>query len=599
MHDYRFTIAVLLCEITIVFDVGNSSASNVIVEYSANMNINAAYNKMTSNVVAILETTNANFKRLRRACIQEIHALGSTLPKALVHKIQPTESLDDMLDVLAQSPYWNWFDTRLLEALVSASGSPEAEQWLGIFKATFYAKKVTEVIPYISIKPFKESIDIMDKFDKNPKDLTISELLEHKYKLEYEVLDIDEGELVLSCIKTGCVELTWQIPQELVYRAYTSMKRKHDELSLLAVKSLVCEVADEYAGLPILWRGQEVGEVGPIEPLPEHVRQEPYSLPQGFYWVTLTNNDIEEVAKFACKCDAELHSLHFDHKFRTHFIGYYITHPSTRSEWQLGVRTTNGKLVGFILGVPKRVHIENEKIKTFIDVEVKCHKKYNNKRLRYILIKEFVRRANLAKINHLVFIQGSLFKPVSSVMQWKYQFNQLSSSYLPSSPRTPGWRRMTSKDVPSVLALINKWSSQFEIRQVFNSEEETSHEFILQKFVFTYVVEDKPNNITDLVSYNLSDASHTRVFITIVVSTQSPVKQLITDALVCARENGAKVVSVFQHNIESNILSALSFQPSERQCTFHFYNYRYHEVSQAKFCFFAFEIYFKLNAIAS
>ena len=221
---------------------------------------------MTSEIESILELR--KFSKLRRACVQRINSLGSNLPCSLVPKIQNTTTFDDMLDVLAQSPYWNWFDTRLLQALVSASGSPEAEQWLESFKATFYTKKVTEVIPYISIKPFKESINIAEKFDKNPRDLTISELLEHKYKLEYEVLDIDEGELVLSCIKTGCVELTWQLPQELVYRAYTSMKRKHDELSLLAVKSLVCEEADEYAGLPILWRGQEVGEVGPIEPLP-------------------------------------------------------------------------------------------------------------------------------------------------------------------------------------------------------------------------------------------------------------------------------------------------------------------------------------------
>ena len=272
-----------------------------VVKFSKDASINAAYNKMTSNIAVILETKSVNFKVLRRACIQEIHSLGSTLPKSLVDKIKPTTSLDEMLDVLAQSPYWNWFDTRLLQALVSASGSPEAEEWLESFKATFYAKKVTEVIPYVSIKPFKESIDITEKFDKEPKDLTISELLEHKYKLEYEVLDIDEGELVLSCIKTGCIELTWQIPQELIYRAYTSIKRKQDELSSLAVKSLVCEEADEFAGLPILWRGQEVGEVGPIEPLPEHVRQEPYSLPQGFHWVTLSSSNVEEVVKFIKK----------------------------------------------------------------------------------------------------------------------------------------------------------------------------------------------------------------------------------------------------------------------------------------------------------
>ena len=97
-------------------------------------------------------------------------------------------------------------------------------------------------------------------------------------------------------------ELTWQIPQELAYRAYTSMKRKHDELSSLAVKSLVCKEADELAGLCILWRGQEVGEVGPIKPLQEHVRQEPYSLPQGFHWVTLNSSNAEEVVKFTNKC---------------------------------------------------------------------------------------------------------------------------------------------------------------------------------------------------------------------------------------------------------------------------------------------------------
>ena len=45
---------------------------------------------------------------------------------------------------------------------------------------------------------------------------------------------LDEGELVLSCIKTGCVELTWQLPQELVYQAYTSMKRKHDEAVIIS-----------------------------------------------------------------------------------------------------------------------------------------------------------------------------------------------------------------------------------------------------------------------------------------------------------------------------------------------------------------------------
>ena len=562
----------------------DANVSKAVVKFSGSLNIESAFTKMTSEIESILEPQ--KFPKLRRACVQRINSLGSNLPRSLAAKIRNTVTLDDMLDVFSESPYWNWFDTRLLQALVSASGSPEAEQWLESFKATFYIKKVTEVIPYISIKPFKESVDIVEKFDKNPKDLTISELLEHKYKLEYEVLDIDEGELVLSCIKTGCVELTWQIPQELVYRAYTSMKRKLDELSSLAVKSLVCEEADELAGLPILWHGQEVGEVGPIEPLPEHVRQESYSLPQGFRWVTLTSNDdIEEVAKFAAtNSAAKMHGINSDHELNAQIMDYHFTYPTTRSEWQFGIRTTNGKLVGFIMGFPRHIHIKKE-IK-FLQIMVHCHKKYKNKRLKYILIKELTRRANLAKINQLIFNCGSLFKPVTAIMRWAYQFNQLNSSQLPSSPRTPGWRRMTSEDVPSALALINKWSSQFDIRQVFNSEE-IFHKFVLQKFVLTYIVEDITNNITDLVSYALLNVAHTCVLINAVVSTKSPVKQLITDALVCARENGASTAFIHQHNIASDILTSLSFQPFEYYRVY-FYNYRHHEISQAKFGIFDF-----------
>ena len=178
-----------------------------------------------------------------------------------------------------------------------------------------------------------------------------------------------------------------------------------------------------------------------------------------------------------------------------------------------------------------------------------------------------------------------MFKPVTTVMRWIYQFNQHTSIQLPSSPKTPGWRRMTSEDIPSALALVNKWSSQFEIRQVFNSEEEFAYVFLLQKSVFTYIVEDKSNIITDLVSYSLFnqfDVHQPYAYITTVVSTESPVKQLIIDALVCATENGATRTLICQYNIQSESLASLSFQPYEK-CVIHFYNYRYREISQTKF----------------
>ena len=540
---------------------------------------------MTSSVETIL--TVGNFPQLRRACIHRIRSLKGDLPHKLIPQILRTSSMNELLDMLAQSEYWNWFDTRLLEALTYASGSPEAIKMLEYFKKTFYPRKISEFIPYQLVKPFKEFVSLKDKFDKDPSEVTIYELLEHKFKLEYEVLDIDEGELVLSCIKTGCVELTWQIPQELVYQAYTSMKRKHDELSSLAVKSLVCEVADEYAGLPILWRGQEVGEVGPIEPFPESVREQPYSLPQGFHWVTLSKSDTEEIVKLAYKCrDPVTVSI------LSNVINYIIMYPNAKNEWQFGIRTSNGKLVGVMLAFPVCVSIGGVSLTCAYPL-VANHPKYNNKRMWYMLIKELLRRSNLCNVNHLVFsvTHADIIKPISTVHVWRYSFDNPTSNQLPSSPSTPGWRRMTSEDVPSALALINKWSSQFEIRQVFNSEDEISHVFLfptVPNVVFTYVVEHETNNITDLVSFRLMQKPLGFAHVTTVASTKSAVKQLIMDTLVCVKNNcveefGAKMMLISQCNIDPDVLSSLSFQYVGEHINYYTYNYRYHEIPEAKF----------------
>ena len=131
--------------------------SKAVVQFSRNLGINPAFTKLTSKIESILESQ--KFLKLRRACVQRISSLGSNLPRSLAPKIQQTTTLDEMLDVLAPSPYWNFFDTRLLETLVYASGSPEAEEWLESFKKTFYDKKVTEVIPYVSIKLRSKRLD--------------------------------------------------------------------------------------------------------------------------------------------------------------------------------------------------------------------------------------------------------------------------------------------------------------------------------------------------------------------------------------------------------------------------------------------------------
>ena len=150
---------------------------------------------------------------------------------------------------------------------------------------------------------------------------------------------------------------------------------------------------------------------------------------------------------------------------------------------------------------------------------------------------------------------------------------------------------MTSEDVPSALALINKWSSQFEIRQVFNSEEEFVHYYLcptnMPNDVYTYVVENDVNNITDLVSFRLVSKTIMQFFINTVASTQSPIKQLIIDALVCAKELGAKELVINNWNIKPDVLSSLSFHWENNFSTcFLIYNYKYQEISETRVWYF-------------
>ena len=108
--------------------------------------IHKAYHKLTKSITDILATK--DFKILRRACFNEISLPTNTLPMSLAKELKPTSTLDDML---ALSPYWNWFDTRLLQALVSASGSPEAEMMLEQFNQIHYAHKVSEILPCVIV----------------------------------------------------------------------------------------------------------------------------------------------------------------------------------------------------------------------------------------------------------------------------------------------------------------------------------------------------------------------------------------------------------------------------------------------------------------
>jgi len=98
-----------------------------------------------------------------------------------------------------------------------------------------------------------------------------------------------------------------------------------------------------------------------------------------------------------------------------------------------------------------------------------------------------------------------IIKPVSVFSTWVYSFGhphpQLVTSVI---PKTPGLRKISSKDIPKARNLVNSYASNFEISQIFKSEEEFLHYF-LNPSHRTYVVEDSSSHsITDMFTFNIA-----------------------------------------------------------------------------------------------
>ena len=116
-----------------------------------------------------------------------------------------------------------------------------------------------------------------------------------------------------------------------------------------------------------------------------------------------------------------------------------------------------------------------------------------------------------------------------------YEWNEQSCPLPYTTPRIVGLRRMKHSDIPKALALINKYTSKFEIGQVFKSEKELAHWFLspLLENLVTYVVEESNGgNITDMFSFAVivsPRASYIFAMVTALIITKSSAMQLITD----------------------------------------------------------------------
>ena len=259
------------------------------------------------------------------------------------------------------------------------------------------------------------------------------------------------------------------------------------------------------------------------------------------------------------------------------------------NDWSFVVKRNN-QPVGAMLNYPVQIRLGKFLLKVVRFFYLMSNKNGS------IMFKEAIRRVNLSGYNQGItyFESDTIFKPFVTLTKYEFIFTIRSCAKFPRSPRTPGWRPMTSRDISGALALTNKYSSQFKIGQVFQSEEEFSYFFmcpVLENYMQAYVVEDPvTGDVTDVAGFKLErgmDGHNMFAYITILAPMKSPPRQLLIDLLVCARQAKADILYTFRFGLDKEVFEDLLTVESTT-CYWHFVNYQYDEIDESEYCLFCY-----------
>ena len=167
-------------------------------EFESYNDVGKAFIALQTKIMAVFKTV--DHATLRRACIVQMHnPSGAKLSPKLVQQISATQNTDDLFDLLVCCPYWSWIDIRMLEAMVIASGSSQADELLSNYKAVVFSKKLIKLLPNVFSKEAEEDyMKLVTIIQRDPNEMTVGDIVVLQSKLEVEVMDFRKGVSVLE-----------------------------------------------------------------------------------------------------------------------------------------------------------------------------------------------------------------------------------------------------------------------------------------------------------------------------------------------------------------------------------------------------------------
>ncbi|XP_035469597.2 glycylpeptide N-tetradecanoyltransferase 1 isoform X2 [Scophthalmus maximus] len=301
---------------------------------------------------------------------------------------------------------------------------------------------------------------------------------------------------------------------------------------------------------PVPRLGDKTAAHGPIAEGEVSVREEPYSLPQGFSWDTpdlsspTVLNELRALLNENYRGEDD-NTIRRD--FSPEYLQWALQPPNWQAHWHCGVRVdTNNKLVGFIAAVPADV----------CAYETYWHRPLNPRKLMEV---------NYPGLRQNMNLQRAL------------KFNRL-----PAVTKTKGLRPMTERDVAGTHSLLQTNGSKFQLRPVW-SPQEVEHWLLPREGVIdTYVVEGDGGALTDVVSfYSVSSrvlnhpvhADLRAAHLLHMASSATDLADLMEDTVVLAKSKGFDVFSALDVMDNRSFLDKLKFSVSDSSLHYYLYNW--------------------------
>jgi glycylpeptide N-tetradecanoyltransferase len=365
------------------------------------------------------------------------------------------------------------------------------------------------------------------------------------------------------------------------------------------------------------WKTQPVLETtnildidfGPIViPKLEDIRKEPYNLPEGFEFHTLNLNDHQElldVQNFLNNNYLELCNDNIRFAYSTESIKWITMCPDYFPELFICVRTVNSKrIISTIFGIPVKIKVY-DKIIEQVEIDLLCvSKKFRNKRLVPVMIKEVTRRTNLRSIFQAVYTASVNLPNKLATVKYYHRilnvkkmasvgfyelpnnnlplYEKLFAANMPELDNSYTIRLLELKDIDICLDKLNNNLKKYNLTHIFNKNSFIHYFMPKNNIIYTYVIE-KENIITDMISFfiinntianNKNYTEYKACYLYYYFNENLKLEELLNIGFYYAKINNIDVFNILNMFNLNNVLEKCKFLAGTGTLNYYLYNYK-------------------------